>query len=226
MSVNSASKVCSSVRPFTPLLRTLKKPSRSTQPISQKLSNYLEVIRQEYEALGAEMDLYRSQKFDYESKGASSTCPPTRDYHGRSPFDGTVNAQIAELSTIRRSLYDLDGHQNKIRLEYEKEINRLRAEIMALRRQAQPELGLGIQGLPSVPSPSNAVSSPSTLHTLHATRDPPRPRVSNEQEKESSGSKDSERELDRPVDHRDPKRVKVRRETAGAYARILLRSRK
>ncbi|KAF8623183.1 hypothetical protein AX17_007508 [Amanita inopinata Kibby_2008] len=70
------------------------------------------MIRQEMEVATAELEKLRAQRDDYELK---------------------VNAQVHELSLIRRSFYDLENHHNKLRQQYEQEINQLRLDISHLR---------------------------------------------------------------------------------------------
>lgn len=61
----------------------------------------------------------------------------------------TVNAQIAELNSIRRTVYELENQQAKIRREYEDELQRLRTELATIRQSTHPAGPLGIHSLPS-----------------------------------------------------------------------------
>lgn len=59
-----------------------------------------------------------------------------------------MTSQANELNIIRQSLYDLEAQHNKIRLHYEEDISRMRAE----GRAAAVAAGAGPQGIASLPS--------------------------------------------------------------------------
>ncbi|CAA7268253.1 unnamed protein product [Cyclocybe aegerita] len=92
----------------------------SNAPFS--LNDSLDAIRNGYESLQTELNSIRSQRDELEMK---------------------LEAQVDELANVRRSLFELERSQSRVRLEYEDEITRLRAEVMAARSLGVPQ---GIPG--------------------------------------------------------------------------------
>ncbi|KAG6900067.1 hypothetical protein C0995_004389 [Termitomyces sp. Mi166 len=133
------------------------------QPRPRRIQDALDSIKQELDLLHADRDSIRAQRDDLETQ---------------------VNHQVNEVNTIRRSLYDLEVQQGKVRQHYEDELRRLRLELAGL-RQAQ-----GIPGFHPVPIPGPTDSKPPDIDL--------RPKA---------------RETDRIQDSRDPKRPKPERET-------------
>jgi general transcriptional corepressor TUP1 len=113
-----------------------------------------------------------------------------------------VNAQVHELSLLRRSLYELENQHIKLRQHYEEEVNRLRSEISHYRASR----------------PSSGKASPLGLVITNVnssdSRDNGRDRAQSDRERgvppPPSMAIDSERELDRLMDHRTAKRLKSR----------------
>ncbi|KAF5314612.1 hypothetical protein D9611_007247 [Ephemerocybe angulata] len=114
--------------------RSLQPTGRSTTaqaappPIPPRLSEAFDAIKQEFDAIATEVDLYKGQKDDVEHK---------------------LNAQISELNSIRRTVYELESQQAKIRAKYEEEVASLHAQIASLRHATHPSGPLGIHSLPS-----------------------------------------------------------------------------
>ncbi|ODO06679.1 hypothetical protein I350_04037 [Cryptococcus amylolentus CBS 6273] len=100
-------------------------------PSTTRLNELFDLIRQEYETLGADGNVWKQQRDEYESK---------------------VQAQINELGMIRQSLYELEANHNKIRSEYEAEIQRLRHE---LANRAPGESSVAPGPPPSIPALSH-----------------------------------------------------------------------
>lgn len=79
-----------------------------------RLNEYLELVRGEYEALQAECVVVKGQRDEFEKQ---SEFPSDRssldDTEGR-----TVQAQIQEIALIRQSLYELESQHAKTRNEY------------------------------------------------------------------------------------------------------------
>ncbi|KAG5352184.1 hypothetical protein C0989_003329 [Termitomyces sp. Mn162] len=95
----------------------------------------------------------------------------------RSP--SAVAHQVGEVSSIRRSLYDLEVQQAKVRQHYEDELRRLRLELAALRHAAPPQGIPGFQPVPDAdkrPKPERE-TSPHDVEALY----PPRPHPSDYQ---------------------------------------------
>ncbi|THH15316.1 hypothetical protein EW146_g5150, partial [Bondarzewia mesenterica] len=84
-------------------------PSSQQQP-QTRLNDCFDTIRQEFDVLSQDLNVLRSQRDDFENK---------------------VSSQVNELNIIRQSLYELESQHGKIRQQYEEEISRLRAELMA-----------------------------------------------------------------------------------------------
>jgi general transcriptional corepressor TUP1 len=78
-----------------------------------------------------------------------------------------VTSQLSEVGIIRRSLYELESQQTKVRQHYENEISRLQAEIATLRQNLPTPLtapSLGIPGLsPPLSSHGPAMSVSATV---------------------------------------------------------------
>ncbi|KAF8634234.1 hypothetical protein AX15_000996 [Amanita polypyramis BW_CC] len=143
-----------------------------------RLQESFDIIRQEMEATTVELEKLRTQRDDYESK---------------------VNAQLHELSLMRRSLYELESQRVKFRQQYEEEVSRLRSEISRFQ------------------TPGNGSTHSITPNGIASTdpRNNGRDRTRPERERGATAQPhgrviDPERELDRLTDHRSAKRLKSR----------------
>lgn len=93
-----------------------------------RLSEAFDAIKQEFDAIATEVDLYKNQKDDVELK---------------------LNAQITEINSIRRAVFDLETQHNKARQKYEEEIASLHAQLTNMRHATHPSGPMGISSLPS-----------------------------------------------------------------------------
>jgi len=157
----------------------------------------------------------RAQRDECESKGEFSIplrCPDRDVYF-------TVDAQVAEMNSMRRSLFELESKHTRVCMQYEDELKRLHSELMIARGQ-QPSgiIGrsprvLSISDAPLSFSPSSAAdppyhpqgNRPSTRNHLPIERE--RDIVSNDREFRGKARDDSDR--DREYDQRDAKRHKA-----------------
>ncbi|KAG6899060.1 hypothetical protein C0993_001277 [Termitomyces sp. T159_Od127] len=87
------------------------------QPRPRRIGDALDAIKQEFDVLAADRDALRAQRDDLENQ---------------------VNLQLTEVTNIRRSLYDLELRQDKVRQHYEDELRRLRLELSSARQQGIP----------------------------------------------------------------------------------------
>ncbi|GLB45183.1 putative anaphase-promoting complex subunit 4 WD40 domain [Lyophyllum shimeji] len=172
---------------------------RPTVQSSTRVADALDSIKQEFELLQADRDALRVQ---------------------RDEFEAQVNAQINEVNGIRRSLYDLEIQQGKVRQHYEEEVRRLRAEIATLRQAAGPPIvppgipgfqPLTLPGAPRVgPAPSSLSGSFARERENDRTKEKPRMPTSPAAETDwelRPKTRDS-RDIDRIGDVREPKRLK------------------
>lgn len=130
----------------------------------------------------------------------------------------SVESQLSELGSIRRSLFDLEAQHERAHSHYEDEIKRIRSELVAVRQSGTAPVSLGIPGrsprqlgapvpFPNTPAMSEAQSSSQLLRHRALERD-----VS-----ERDRSRDAaERDLDRVGDQHDAKRQKTRRNFTGS----------
>jgi glucose repression regulatory protein TUP1 len=136
----------------------------------------------------------------------------------------SVESQVSELGTVRRSLFDLEAQHERAHNYYEDEIKRIRSELLATRQSGAVPVSLGIPGrsprqlgalpvpLPNTPAMTEAQSSSQLLRHRALERDVP--------ERESRGrTRDGvEHDLDHHVaDQHDVKRQKTRRNYTGSY---------
>ncbi|KAK4687936.1 general transcriptional corepressor TUP1, partial [Tremellales sp. Uapishka_1] len=73
-----------------------------------RLNEFFELIKNEFETVAQEGNVWKAQRDEYEAK---------------------LQQHVNELAIIRQSLYDLEANHAKIRQEYESEITRLRREL-------------------------------------------------------------------------------------------------
>ncbi len=132
-------------------------------------------------------------------------------------------SQVNELNIIRQSLYDLEAQHGKIRQQYEEEISRLRAELMAVRQGATgvpPNLGVNVgPGASGLPTPTAGPTLPySDPFMGRPPRDPAFDRDRDrdrERERERDRGilereRDRDREREREVKERDRERERDR----------------
>ncbi|KAJ2643375.1 general transcription repressor [Coemansia sp. RSA 1287] len=79
-------------------------------PLSSRVTELLEGLRAEYDALNQEASNMRLFKDEYEQR---------------------INSQISEIQAVQQNLYELERAHHKIRQQYEEEIMRLRRELEA-----------------------------------------------------------------------------------------------
>nr|ODN98800.1 glucose repression regulatory protein TUP1 [Cryptococcus depauperatus CBS 7855] len=120
-------------------------PSQSSMlPASSnsRLNELFDAIKQEYETVGTDGNVWKQQRDEYEAK---------------------VQSQINELGMIRQSLYELEANHAKIRQEYEGEISRLRRELEARGGPAASSSSMAAGPAPVLnnqPSPSTELPRP------------------------------------------------------------------
>ncbi|KAI0066995.1 WD40 repeat-like protein [Artomyces pyxidatus] len=181
----------------------------SQQQSQARLNECFETIRQEFDVLSQDIVLLRNQRDDFENK---------------------VSSQVNELNIIRQSLYDLEAQHGKIRQQYEEEISRLRADLMASRQGAAgmpPSLGVnvgpGASGLatptagPALPYNDPFFARGRGEGPVDRDRDRDRDRERERMlDRDRDRDRDREREQrdrdrDRERDQREPKRIKTDR---------------
>ncbi|KDQ58593.1 hypothetical protein JAAARDRAFT_155131 [Jaapia argillacea MUCL 33604] len=189
--------------------RSLQPTGPPTQPLSQRLNESFDTIRQEFEGVAQENTLLRGQRDEFESK---------------------VSGQVNELNIIRQSLYDLEAQHSKIRQQCEEELQRLRGEILSLRQnlpsvssgppQPLPTVGPGAPPPPSLSAPPSSLQNPGPAYPDPYDarfRDREREReqrdrmVDRDRERERDRERDRDRDRDREREQRDPKRIKTDR---------------
>jgi general transcriptional corepressor TUP1 len=130
-----------------------------------------------------------------------------------------VASQVNELNIIRQSLYDLETQHGKIRQQYEEEISRLRAELMAARQGATggpPNLGVNVgPGASGLPTPTAGPALPySDPFMGRPPRDPAFDRDRDRDRDRERGllerERERERERDREVKERERERERDR----------------
>ncbi|KAG6853302.1 hypothetical protein C0991_005357, partial [Blastosporella zonata] len=179
---------------------TASTPSRphlhltTAQPRTRRIADALDSIKQEFELLQADRDNIRAE---------------------RDTFEAQVNMQVNEVNGIRRSLYDLEVQQGKVRQHYEDELRRLRLEVSNLRQAATPQ---GIPGFQPVPiaglPPSRSGPTPTSLPDIN--RDKPHPPPPESDPEMRQKIRDG-RENERIPDTREPKRPKAERDSSPAH---------
>ncbi|KAJ2774592.1 general transcription repressor, partial [Coemansia nantahalensis] len=79
-------------------------------PLSSRVADLLETLRNEYDLLTQEVSGLRLYKDEYEQR---------------------VGSQISEMQLVQQNFYELERAHTKIRQQYEEEIMRLRRELEA-----------------------------------------------------------------------------------------------
>jgi len=124
-----------------------------------RVDDSLDGIRQEFDMMVQEMGALRSQRDEYEAKSTFFSSLSFRFSSSNTSL--IVAAQVNELNIIRQSLYDLETQHGKIRVHYEEELLRARADgraaMAAAAAAAGPPPPQGIASLAS--STANASSS-------------------------------------------------------------------
>ena len=188
----------------------------SQQPSHARLSECLDTIRSEFDVLSQDIVHLRTQRDEFDTKGLPSNLLRVSS---TSIFLSSVASQVNELNIIRQSLYDLETQHGKIRQQYEEEISRLRAELMAARQGATggpPNLGVnvgpGASGIPTatagpaLPYSDPFMGRPPRDPAFDRDRDRDRDRERGLLERE----RERERERDREVKERERERDRDR----------------
>lgn len=139
----------------------------------------------------------------------------------------SVESQLSELGSIRRSLFDLEAQHERAHTHYEDEIKRIRSELVAVRQSGTAPVSLGIPGrsprqlgapvpFPNTPAMSEAQSSSQLLRHRALERD------LSERELRDRSRDAAERDLDRVGDQHDVKRQKTRRNYTGSFFHFYL----
>jgi general transcriptional corepressor TUP1 len=175
-----------------------------------RLNDSFENIRSEFDVLASEVTVVRNQRDDFESK---------------------VGSQVNELNIIRQSLYELEAQHGKVRQQYEEELVRLRSEVHALRQGTgvPPSGGHGgaIVGPGSGPPSSISGGGVPPFNDPYFSRGDrgDRDRETRERERNERIERDQrerdpvrDRDRDRAVDTRDPKRLKLKSEKSDIFS--------
>lgn len=88
----------------------------------QRIPEFLDNLKVEYETLAHDLNMYKMQKDDYERK---------------------LQAQLTELNSIQQTLFDLERNHGKLKQQYEEEIVRLRRQL-EMQTGAAPSIGVNI----------------------------------------------------------------------------------
>jgi len=161
------------------------------------VADSLDAIKHWHDALQSELNAMRAQRDEYESK---------------------VDSQVAEMNSMRRSLFELEGKHSRVCMQYEDEIKRLHSELMVARGQ-HPSSGIpgrsprgpGIgDALPFSPSPAAEPQyyAPPSRPSTRNHRPVERERDTSSADREFRGKARDDSDRDREFDQRDPKRHK------------------
>ncbi|CDS03858.1 hypothetical protein LRAMOSA06813 [Lichtheimia ramosa] len=117
---------------------------------SSRIMEMLDAIRVEYDQLGQEAYMSKSQRDEFEHK---------------------MNAQVQEMNNFRQSLHELERSQQRLKEHYEEEIARLRQQL----EQAQGRGGNG--NVPTTSTPTHRSQAPHTPTTasMHPSTQSPVP---------------------------------------------------
>jgi len=222
-------------------INTAPAPSQPLTVSSFSLNDTLDAIKREYNSLASEVIGIRNQRDELEVKRTFLSLYP-HFCHSFKPFLLlSVESQVTELTSVRRSLFDLETQHSRVRQQFEEEVSRMRAELNAIRQQQpssnnlQPTANapVGIADVrsprPSSGTPPNFSDPQQSQRRRSLIRDRPpsvldTDRVVDQPSqtiKITRGERDegdtSERGLDseRLADPRDPKRHKARRDHLG-----------
>lgn len=177
------------------------------------ITDSVDVIKQEYLTLHAELIKARSERDELELKRAYS--PSHLHTNPRHLTSRSVESQASEMGSMRRSIFDLEAQHERAHHYYEDEIKRIRSELLAAHQSGTAPIPLGIPGrsprqlgalsvpLPNTPSMTEAQSNSQLLR--HRALVPERE------------LRDRARDGDLDLDHHDVKRQKTRRNYTGSY---------
>jgi general transcriptional corepressor TUP1 len=177
------------------------------------------MIRSEFDVLSQDIVHLRNQRDEFDTKG-SSLQPQTRtvisNFQTHNHTSYPVASQVNELNIIRQSLYDLEAQHGKIRQQYEEEISRLRAELMAARQGATgvpPNLGLNVgPGASGLPTPT---AGPALPYSDHFMGRPPRdPAFDRDRDRDRERERERDRDRERGILERERERDREREREA------------
>jgi len=94
----------------------------------QRIPEFLDNLKVEFETLAHDLNMYKMQKDDYERK---------------------LQAQLTELNSIQQTLFDLERNNSKLKQQYEEEIVRLRRQL-EMQTGAAPSIGLNLSSRPGI----------------------------------------------------------------------------
>ena len=97
--------------------------------MSNRLAELIDAVRNEFDTLAQEMNVFQMHKDDYEHK---------------------IGSQVQEMQSIRQAVYELELSHKKIIKQYEDEIQRLRHEL-DVRNGAPPSADSSIIPMPHSP---------------------------------------------------------------------------
>jgi len=185
----------------------------SQQPSHSRLAECLDTIRSEFDVLSQDIVHLRNQRDEFDTKGMPSNI--LLRVPSASTFFYPVASQVNELNIIRQSLYDLEAQHGKIRQQYEEEISRLRAELMATRQGAAggpPNLGVNVgPGASGLPTPTAGPALPySDPFMGRPPRDPAFDRDRDRDRERDRGLLERDRERDRDRDREAKERERER----------------
>lgn len=117
--------------------------TRSIGLSGSRIPEFLESLKNEFETLVNDVNMYKMQKDDYERK---------------------LQAQLQELSNIQSALYELERNQQKVKQQYEEEILRLQRQIQQISGGSvpTPASSSSFRAIPTPPSPSVGSTRPSS----------------------------------------------------------------
>ncbi|KAF8961764.1 WD40-repeat-containing domain protein [Flammula alnicola] len=187
-------------------VRTNAAPGAPQPQVSFSVVDSLDAIKQEYESLRAELSGMRNQRDELELK---------------------LESQVAELDSLRRSLFELETQHARVRQQFADEMHHMRSELRSIQQSGQgqtPTASFGVSGR----SPRGLGVSDSSSN-IPSLADSQRPMMREDQRSSSRGTDvhpdslkttrgnegDLDRDPERLYDHRDPKRHKARRDHPG-----------
>ncbi|KAF2076368.1 hypothetical protein CYY_002325 [Polysphondylium violaceum] len=106
-----------------------------------RVSELLDSLKSEIETLTIELSSYRHQKEDYERK---------------------FNSQLAELTTIQQTIFDLDRNQLKMKQHYEEEISRLKKQLEHMNNNRDLNSPSTFRSNSPAPNPNNMIRNTPT----------------------------------------------------------------
>ncbi|KAI5116548.1 hypothetical protein M0805_001289 [Coniferiporia weirii] len=119
-----------------------------------RLTDSLDVVRQEFELVAQDLNLLRVQ---------------------RDEFEGRIHAQINELNHIKQMVYELENQHSKARQQYEEDVSRLRAELSQARAAAVQQAQAQQVAQQAQAQPQSQVLPPHPAASAPITGPPPQP---------------------------------------------------